>query len=294
MIRTAMSLPGLQILGPRTIGSAPPLSSTGSCDKRSRGSHFSSRDFVCRTECHLTSESGSRGEDETAVPCPTDLGSQPPNRTSFSTSFKIHGGVYRIYPTSTQRAYGSDEQRPTSEIRKGEFDQTTFLCARSSSPIYIRGYLYFSSHPPPRGALELELRRCRHTGGLQLPRSSGRPHPSFPLAIPERRTWRIKRLALLDRRPFQARVPQFADNVNSHPDVAHGDSQPHPIGRGVETSHPTYSHIPLDQFADNVNSHPTPLGHGDPHTNPNRQRGKGKIPGSQRSASQVINHRTIS
>ena len=65
MIRTAMSLPGLPI---------------------------------CRTECHSTSERGSRGEDETAVPCPTDPGSQPPNRTSFSTSFKIHSGVYRIYP----------------------------------------------------------------------------------------------------------------------------------------------------------------------------------------------------
>ena len=48
------------------------------------------------------------------------------------------------------------------------------------------------------------------------------------------------------------------------------------------------------QFADNVNLHPTPLGHGDPHTDPNRQRGRGKIPRSQRPASQVINHRTIS
>ena len=38
----------------------PPLSSTGSCDKRSRGSHFSSRDFVCRTECHSALERGSR------------------------------------------------------------------------------------------------------------------------------------------------------------------------------------------------------------------------------------------
>ena len=38
----------------------PPLSSTGSCNKRSRGSHFSSRDFVCRTECHPALERGSR------------------------------------------------------------------------------------------------------------------------------------------------------------------------------------------------------------------------------------------
>ena len=57
------------------------------------------------------------------------------------------------------------------------------------------------------------------------PRSSSRSRLSFPLAIPERRTRRIKRSAPLDRRPFQARE-QFADNVNSHPDVAHGDSQP--------------------------------------------------------------------
>ena len=33
--------------------------------------------------------------------------------------------------------------------------------------LYQRVFL-FSSHPPPRGALELELQRCRHTGGLQL------------------------------------------------------------------------------------------------------------------------------
>ena len=194
MIRTAMSLPGLSILVPRTVGSALPLSSTGSCDKRCRGSNFSFRDFVCRTECHSTSERGSRGEDETAVLCPTDLGSQPPNRTSFSTSFKIHSGVYRIYPKSTQRAYGSDEQRPTSGIRKGEFDQTTFLCARFSSPFYIRGYLFFSSHPPPRGALELELRRRRHTGGLQRSMDTITSHIPDPLAGHIRRShWRYQR-----------------------------------------------------------------------------------------------------
>ena len=156
--------------------------------------HFSSRDFVCRTKCHSTSERGSRGEDETAVPCPTDLRSQPPNRTSFSTSFKIHSGVYRIYPKSTQRTYGSDEQRPTSGIRKGEFDQTTFLCARSSSPIHIRGYLFFSSHPPPRGALELELRRCRHTGGLQRSMDTITSHiPDPPAGNIRRSHWRYQR-----------------------------------------------------------------------------------------------------
>ena len=80
-------------------------------------------------------------------------------------------------------------------------------------------------------------------------------HPSFPWKIPERRTRRIKRLVPTDHRLFQAGVPQLADNVNSHP---------------------------------------TSLGHGDPHQDPDRQRGKGKIPGSQRPASQAINHRTTS
>ena len=130
MTRTAMSLPGLPILVPLTAGSARPLSSTGSCERRCPGSNLSSRDFVCKTECHSTSERGSLGEDETAVPCSTDPWSQPPNRTYLSTSFKIHSGVYRIYPKSTQRAWGSDEQWPTSGIRKGESTRR-----RSSAPV---------------------------------------------------------------------------------------------------------------------------------------------------------------
>ena len=120
MTGTAMSLPGLPILVPRTAGSARPLSSTESCERRCPGSNLSSRDFVCKTECHSTSERGSRGEHETAAPCSTDPWPQPPNRTSLSTSFKIHSGVYRIYPKSTQCAWGSDEQRPTSGTQKGE------------------------------------------------------------------------------------------------------------------------------------------------------------------------------
>ena len=180
-----MSLSGLPILVPRMAGSAHLLSSTGSCERRCPGSNLSSRDFVCRTECHSTSERGSRGEDETAVPCSTDPWSQPPNRTSLSTSFKIHSRVYRIYH-------------------------------------------------------------------------------------------------------------KFADNVNSHPTPLKATHSPYPIGRGIKTSHPTYSRFRLEQFADNVNSHPTPLGHGDPHTDPKYQKGRGKIPRSQRSASRVINHRMIS
>ena len=159
MIRTAMSLSGHHPRPPDDWVGPPPLSSTGNCDKRSRGSHFSSRDFVCRAECHSKSERGSRGEDETAVPFPTDLGSHPSNRTSFSTSFKIHGGVYRIYPKSAQRAYGSDEQRPTSGVRKGELTRRRSY-APIPAPLFIsEGICFFSSHPPPRGALELELRR---------------------------------------------------------------------------------------------------------------------------------------
>ena len=107
------------------------------------------------------------GEDETAVPFPTDLGSHPSNRTSFSTSFKIHGGVYRIYPKSLQRAYGSDEQKPTSGVREGELTRRRSY-APVPAPLFISEvFWFFSSHPPPRGALELELRRCHHTGGLQ-------------------------------------------------------------------------------------------------------------------------------
>ena len=124
--------------------------------------------------------------------------------------------------------------------------------------------------------------------------SSGRSRPSFPLAIPERRTRQIKRSSPPDRRSLQMRLEQFADNVNSHPTPLKATHSPYPIGRGIETSHPTYSQIRLEQFADNVNSHPTPLGHGDPHADPKYQKGRGKIPRSQRSASRVINHRTIS
>ena len=78
------------------------------------------------------------------------------------------------------------------------------------------------------------------------------------------------------------------------PYAAQGDSQPVSNWSRDRTGHPTYSQIRLEQFADNVNSHPTSLGHGDPHADPKYQTGRGKIPRSQRSASQVINHRTIS
>ena len=96
----------------------------------------------------LDIRAGSLGEDETAVLCPTDPGSEPPNRTSFSTSFKIHSGVYRIYPKSTQRAYGSDEQRPTSGIRKGELTRRRSY-APVPAPLFISEGIYFflRTHP---------------------------------------------------------------------------------------------------------------------------------------------------
>ena len=148
MTRTAMPLSGLPILVPRTAGSARLLSTTGSCERRCPGSNFSSRDFVCRTECHSTSERGSRGEDETAVPCSTDPWSHPPNRTSLSTSYKIHSGVHRIYHKPAQYAWRSDEQRRTSRIRKGESTRRRSF-APVPAPLFISEGIYFflRTHP---------------------------------------------------------------------------------------------------------------------------------------------------
>ena len=64
----------------------------------------------------------------------------------------------------------------------------------TSSPNYIRGHLFFSSHPPPRGALELELRRRRHTGGLQQSVDTITSQVSAPPTIHVRRShWRYQR-----------------------------------------------------------------------------------------------------
>ena len=83
----------------------------------------------------------------------------------------------------------ANQQNPERRV-----DQTTFLRARSSSPNYIRGHLFFSSHPPPRGALELELRRRRHTGGLQQSVDTITSHVSAPPTIHVRRShWRYQR-----------------------------------------------------------------------------------------------------
>ena len=103
------------------------------------------------------------GEDETAVPFPTDLGSHPSNRTSFSTSFKIHGGVYRIYPKSAQRAYGSDEQKPTSGVRKGELTRRRSY-APVPAPLFISEGIFFFLRTHP-----LEVRWSWNCGAFVIP-----------------------------------------------------------------------------------------------------------------------------
>ena len=181
-------------------------------------------------------------------------------------------------------------------------DQTTFLRARSSSPIYIRGYLFFSSHPPPRDALELELRRRHHTGGLQ--RSVDTITSHIPILRPVTSVvpigdTREENTAGKEIGPAGPQIPPDASGTVCRqckltPYAAQGDSQSVSNWSRDRTGHPTYSQIRLEQFADNVNSHPTSFGHGDPHADPKYLRGRGKIPRSQRSASRVINHRTIS
>ena len=148
MIRTAMSLPGLQILVPRTIGSAP---------------------------LHSLSP-------ETATTDPLDPISRPETSSTGPNATRRQSVVY---PKSAQRAYGSDEQRPNSAIRKGQLTRR-----RSYAPVPAPLFIFFSSHPPPRGALELELRRCRHTGGLQQSMDTITSHIPDPPAGHIRRSHR--------------------------------------------------------------------------------------------------------
>ena len=94
-------------------------------------------------------------------------------------------------PTLYHRQRPAEANQQNQERR---VDQTTFLRARSSSPNYIRGHLFFSSHPPPRGALELELRRRRHTGGPQQSVDTITSHVSAPPTSHVRRShWRYQR-----------------------------------------------------------------------------------------------------
>ena len=92
-------LPGLQILVPRTIGSAPPTLFHRKLRQTIPWIPFLVPRLRLQSRMPLDVRAWFlSGEDETAVLFPTDLGSHPSNRTSFSTSFKIHGGLHRIYP----------------------------------------------------------------------------------------------------------------------------------------------------------------------------------------------------
>ena len=131
-------------------------------------------------------------------------------------------------------------------------------------------------------------------------------HPSFPWKRPERRTRRTKRLVQTDHRLFQARVPQFADNVNSHPvslmathiriQAAEGPKErlrgltDSPVASQVINHRAISRRLTVRRQCEL----PSSVAHGDSHQDPNRQRGEGKIPRPQRLASQVMNHRTIS
>ena len=298
-------LSDLPILVPRTTEWARLLSTTGICERRCPGSNSSSRDFVWRTECHSTPERGSRGEDETAVPCSNDPWSQPPNRTSLSTSYKIHGHVYRVYHKSPQLAREKRWAEANQQNPERRVDQTTFPRARSSSPNYIRGHLFFSSHPPPRGALELELRRRRHTGGLQQSVDTITSQVSTPLAIRVRRShWRYprgehsrqrdrprrtanpSRSVLNNSRIMWTLIPipsvegsTWPSNLQSEKPGAVCGQRKLPPSFHQSTDRPGphfYSQKSLEQFADNVNSHPASLGHGDPYQDPKYQASRGK------------------
>ena len=51
-------------------------------------------------------------------------------------------------------------------------------------PYLYQRVFFFFSHQPPRGALELELRRRRHTGGLQRSVDTITSHIPDPPAVP--------------------------------------------------------------------------------------------------------------
>ena len=148
--------------------------------------------------------------------------------------------------------------------------------ARSSSPICIRGYFFFSSHPPPRGALELELRRCCHTGGLQqsvdtvtshfpiisagnIRRSHGRDggqrdwsRPTIDYSKPVFHSSRITSIRI------QCRSWRLTSASNL-PRGRREDSEARPTHRWPRRSSTTELYPEGSQFADNVNSHPASL-----------------------------------
>ena len=184
------------------------------------------------------------------------------------------------------------------------------------APLFISEGIFFSSHPPPRGALELELRRCHHTGGLQ--RSVDTITSHIPVVPPghirrshgrdqrgehgrqrdwSRRTIDYSKPVFHSSRITSTRIQCRSWRLTAASNLPRGrrkDSKARPPHRWPRKSSTTEPYPEGSQFADNVNSHPASLGHGDSHQDPDRQRGEGKIPGLQRLASQVMNHRTIS
>ena len=116
----------------------------------------------------------------------TGLPSRLPTRSTVTST----GYITNLHSSRGR----SDEQRRTSRIRKGELTRRRSLAPVPAPLIISEGIYFFSSHPPPRGALELELRRRRHTGGLQQSVDTITSQVSTPLAIRVRRShWRYPR-----------------------------------------------------------------------------------------------------
>ena len=160
----------------------------------------------------------------------TGLPSRLPTRSTVTST----GYITNLHSSRGR----SDEQRRTSRIRKGELTRRRSLAPVPAPLIISEGIFFFSSHPPPRGALELELRRRRHTGGLQQSVDTITSQVSVPPTIHVHRShWRYQR-----GEHSRQSLEQFADNVNSHPtSLGHGDPYQDPkyqTGRGkIPRSH---------------------------------------------------------
>ena len=210
---------------------------------------------------------------------------------------------------------GSNEQKPTSRIRKGELTRRCSY-APVPAPLFVSEgiYFFFRTHP-------LEVRWSWNCGAaayrwssavrghrhFAFPRHLGRQHPSFP-EIDQRgehggqRDWSrptidYSKPVFHSSRITSTRTQCRSWRLTSASNLPRGrrkDSEARTPHRWPRKSSTTEPYPEGSQFADNVNSHPVSLSHGDSHQDPDRPRGEGKIPGPQRLASQVMNHRTIS
>ena len=163
--------------------------------------------------------------------------------------------------------------------------------------------------------LELELRRCRHTGGLQQYVGTVTSHLVISAGNIRRSHGRDQRGKHGGQRDWSRPIIGYSKPVfhssqitstrtkcrswgltsaSNLPRGRRKDSEARPPHQWPRKSSTTELYPEGSQFADNVNSHPASLSHGDSHQDPDRQRGEGKIPGPHRLASQVMNHRTIS